>query len=146
MKNWLMAVCLFLLVGVSAQADELDAEGKTAYATLKSVPFFATGGIGYAGTTSKGELALRILLKQKQAEGVLHLLLKEANPTGQMYALAGLKSAYPKDFDKAVVPFLTAKTKVKTMQGCLGYKQTVAAVAENIRKGNYPLRPERKQK
>lgn len=146
MKSWLMAVCLFLFVGVSAHADELDADGKRAYATLKSVSLFATYGVGRAGVKSDGEKALRILLKQKQAEAALQSLLQEANLTGQMYALVGLKSVNPTIFEKAVTPFLTLKTRVKTAHGCLVSSEIVEKIVEDIRKGNYPLRPERKQK
>ena len=139
-----MALCLLLLACVPGCAVQLDAKGEAAYTTLKSVPMFATGGIGFAGTKSDGEKALRILLKQKQAEDALQSLLKEANPAGQMYALVGLKSLHSDAFEKAVAPFLTEKTKIKTMYGCMRDEETVAKVAADIRKGNHPLRPEKK--
>ena len=144
MKIWLMTVCLFLLVGASAHADELDAKSKAAYTTLKSVARFATDSVGRGSGTSEGELALRVLLKQKQAEDVLQSLLKEAAPAGQMYALVGLRSVSQAAFEKAVKPFLPDKTKAGTMSGCIVRHETVAKVADAIRLGNHSLRPARK--
>ena len=119
MKRWLLALCLLLLGIVSGCATRFDAASEAAYETLKSVPMFATGGTGFGGTRSDGENALRVLLKQKQAEDALRSLLKEARPPGQMYALVGLKSLHPDVFKKAVVPFLTDKTEIETMYGCI---------------------------
>ena len=138
MKHWLVILCL-LLFGC---ASRLDTEGEAAYTTLKSVPFFDAGGFIVGVTDS--ELSLRVLLKQNQAENALQSLLKEGNPAGQIWALIGLKSADPVAFEKAVTPFLAVKTKVRIKYGDIEYEDTVAKIVEDIRKGNYPLYPEKK--
>ena len=142
MKIWLTALCLLLLVGVSGCATRLDAEGEAAYSALKSVSSFDAGGFIFGVTDD--EASLRVLLKQKQAVDVFQSLLKEATPAGQMYALVGLKSADPIAFDKAVTPFLTLKTKVRVMYGSIEAEDTVATVADDIRKGNIALSAQRK--
>jgi hypothetical protein len=58
--------------------------------TLKAAQWFALGGIGVAGTTSKEERAFRSLLHEPNATGKLKALLSEANLAGQCYALLGL--------------------------------------------------------
>jgi hypothetical protein len=58
--------------------------------TLKSAQWFALGGIGVAGTTSKEDKAFRSLLEEPNAISKLKALLSEANLAGQCYALLGL--------------------------------------------------------
>ncbi len=146
MKIWLAALCSLLFVGVSAHAGERHTKGKVVYTTLKSVAYFATGGAGRAGVTSQGEKALRVLLKQKRPTVALYSLLKEKNPAAQRYALVGLKKLNAAGFEKAVAPFLDDETQVETLYGCIGDCETVAKVADDIRNGNHPLRPEREPK
>ena len=122
----------------------LDAAGKKAYNVLRSVSTFATGGIGYGGITSQGELALRILVKQVEAERALESLLKVANPAGRMYALVALKQYYPVFFAEVLPQYESVKTNLQSMSGCILYIKTVASIVAEIKKGRHDVLPKRK--
>jgi hypothetical protein len=136
MRNGLVLLGLFLM-SAPAFAQEGETDKQKAYATLKTVPYFAVGGVGFAGTTSQGEQALRALLKQKDAATVFKTLLKEANQEGRLYALLGLRLTNPTVFARDVTPFLSLKTKAHTMSGCIMCDQPVASLAKTIQKGDY---------
>src|SRR5439155_18835165 len=64
---------------------------------------FAFGGIGVAGTMSKGERALRASLDQPDAATQLERKLPHATDAGRLYILVGVRmhdrSAYKRAFD-----------------------------------------------
>jgi hypothetical protein len=137
MRNWLLSLGLLLLVSAPAFALDLDPKSQKAYTKLKTIPLFAMGGVGFAGTTSEGETALRVLLENKQANVVFQTLLKEATREGQLYALLGLRFTNPSSFTRQVGPFLSMKAKVGTMSGCILSEQPVSTIATAIKKGSY---------
>jgi len=141
-----MIGCLFLLFSVSSSAKDvkLDAAGEKAYNTIKTASCFGTGGIGRGGTISQGELALRILVKQVNAESALESLLKVANPAGRMYVLVGLKQYYPAVFAEVVPQYQSVKTKLRSMRGCIADIKTVASIVAEIKKGQHDVLPKRK--
>jgi hypothetical protein len=137
---WLSAFLLaglFLLVNRPAGAFELDSEGKKAYKTLQTTPYFAMGGIGIAGTTSEGEKALRILLKEKEGSEAFQKLLKQGTTEGRIYALLGLKLSARESYRKSLPAFLDSKANVKQLRGCILGPRPVAEVAKEINKDVY---------
>src|ERR1700758_4900035 len=52
---------------------------------------FALGGIGVAGTISKGESALRTILDAPDAVAQLEKMLPHATDAGRLYILVGLR-------------------------------------------------------
>ena len=72
-------------------------------ADVQEVDKFALGGIGAAGTISKGESALRTILAQPDAATQLEKMLPHATDAGRLYVLVGLRvcdrSAYKRAFD-----------------------------------------------
>ena len=112
-------------------AQQVQAAGRI----LRTVPFFAIGGIGRGGTRAPGEAALRTLIAGGGA--TLPALVKKASIAGQLYALLGLKQTDPAAFARAVTPYLTDKRKVHTFRGCITNDEPVAKVAGEIEYGLY---------
>jgi hypothetical protein len=136
MRTWIVLLGL-LLISIPTLAQKRDANSQKAYTTLKTAHYFALGGVGFAGTTSEGENALRILLKPKDAVPLFQKLLKEANREGQLYALLGLRLTNPTVFAREVTPFLSMQAKAHTMSGCIASDQPVATITQTIKKGDY---------
>jgi hypothetical protein len=105
--------------------------------TLKAAQWFALGGIGVAGTTSKEEMAFRALLHEPNAAGKLKALLSEGNLAGQCYALLGLRVLHDAVYQENVARFKSSAARVKTVGGCMITEQPVSSVVSNITAGRY---------
>jgi len=148
------------VVGVSFSASgqngrsvdiKLSDTGTKAYDELRETETFAMGGTGYAGTTSKGELALRQLIKETNAKEALLQLIEDATPEGGLYALVGLRGLDNEQFEAAAKTFLDKSEaderdatgmsvpagSVKVMSGCLIFVEKRATVVKNISSGQY---------
>jgi hypothetical protein len=105
--------------------------------TLKAVQWFAMGGIGVAGTTSKEERAFRSLLHEPNAAGKLKALLSEANLAGQCYALLGLYTLHDAAYEQSIARYKSSDSRVKTVGGCMITEQPVSSIVSNIAAGRY---------
>jgi hypothetical protein len=105
--------------------------------TLKGAQWFAFGGIGIAGTTSKEEIAFRSLLHEPNAVGRLKSLLSEANLAGQCYALLGLHLLHDQAYRENIARYKSSAARVKTVAGCMITEQPVSTVVSNIAAGRY---------
>jgi len=105
--------------------------------TLKAAQWFAFGGIGVAGTTSKEEMAFRSLLHEPNAVAKLKSLLSEANLAGQCYALLGLYLLHDAAYQENVGRYKSSDARVKTVGGCMITEQPVSSVVSNIAAGRY---------
>jgi hypothetical protein len=91
----------------SAQSEEftreqLSAKGRVAYNKLATARIFGVGGVGYAGETSKEELALYDLLEEPHALAALKSLVKMGSYEGGLYGLLGLSIKDHGEFNRAV--------------------------------------------
>jgi len=145
------ACCLLVLLG--SQPADAAGPGQTppsppraqaaspaaaaAVRTLERAGVFALGGVGFAGTTSETEKALRAVLARKDASTALRTLLSRSTVEGRLYALLGLRWADPAAYRKAVGEFRARKGTVKTMRGCVQSDRPVAEVVREIEKGEY---------
>jgi hypothetical protein len=105
--------------------------------TLKTAQWFATCGIGVAGTTSKEELAFRSLMHEPNAAGKLKALLSEANLAGQCYALLGLHILHDAAYEESIARYKSSDARVKTVGGCMITEQPVSSIVSNIAAGRY---------
>jgi hypothetical protein len=138
MKKVFSILALVLLLPLVMRADEPKSGGYTAYeayATLMSTNTFAIGGVGFAGTTSGPELALREVLKQPDAAATCQKLVANATVEGQMYGLLGLKLSDDKAFAQALPRYKNSKTDIRVMSGCILGTQQVGEVAKRIETG-----------
>lgn len=138
MKMLPLLLCLCSMSSVVC-AQGLNASSEHAYDALGHVSVFAVGGVGFAGTRSPGESALRVLLKQKQASVAFQQLVKSATPEGKMYALLGLSLVAPGHLAPQMGPYLASTVPVHTMSGCISMTEKMGAVVQQISKGNYRL-------
>lgn len=110
----------------------LTARAANPQQTLKSVPQFAFGGIGVAGTTSEGELAFRALLKMPGAEREFVKILQSGNFEGKCYALVALRSLNPTRYAEKVATYQDKKVEVTTVGGCIVAVLPMSSVVSNI--------------
>jgi hypothetical protein len=126
----------FLLLA-SASLTVYAQQEEQALIRLKNVSVFAFGGVGYAGTTSKGELDFRILIHQAREVTLLQLnkLYIDGNPQAKAYALAGLFKLSPERFHQlnGALP----NDKVKIERGCIVSSEPLASIAKEIASGAF---------
>ena len=128
------------ILGLSAivlTAAFAGADDTAAYDTVRAAPRFAAGPVGYAGATSREEVALHELLSQPTASRDLRRLLSEATIAGRLYALWGLAVVEDADFPKLSEKYSATDTDVDTMKGCLVERETVSSIVNRIRAGQY---------
>src|SRR6266705_6591931 len=98
---------------------------------------FALGGIGVAGTISKGESALRTILDAPDAVIQLERMLPHATDAGRLYILVGLRmrdrSAYKRAFDS----YSQHDGTVETVQGCMISRKSFQALMREIDRGEF---------
>jgi hypothetical protein len=139
MKLHLVIVTVLGLLCRSLTAAELPKETQNSYDLLKKASIFAIGPVGFAGTTSPTEKALREIVKQKDAKLIFAKLLDEASPEGQMYALAGVKAVDAAEFKSRLKSYTTKSGHVCTEKGCMVSTKSISEVAKLIAAGNYDL-------
>src|SRR5687767_4402308 len=76
---------------VSFNPKTLSSSGERAYTQLLACEKFSIGHTGYSGERSNEEVALRILLKGKNAISALQSLTRSGTPEARLYGLVGLK-------------------------------------------------------
>lgn len=98
---------------------------------------FAFGGIGVAGTMSKGESALRTILDAPDAVTQLEKMLPHATDAGRLYILVGLRlrdrSAYKRAFDS----YSKHDSTVETVHGCMISRESFQSVMREIDRGDF---------
>jgi hypothetical protein len=107
------------------------------FETLSSIHDFAFGGIGAAGTTSKGEVAFRDIYNRPSAKDDFLKLLSSGNPQAKCYALVALRSLDPQTFSSKIETYKKDKTNVTTIGGCMIAVLPMSSVATNIEAGHY---------
>ena len=93
--------------------DILSANARIAYSKLAKACIFRVGGVGYAGQTSKEELALYDLLDDAHALDALQSLVKTGSYEGGLYGLLGLSIRDHRQFNLAVEVYKTRKVRPK---------------------------------
>jgi hypothetical protein len=86
----LILVLVFVVISCAAQAQDLAA---SASKRIAGTPYFAFGGVGYAGQTSKGEIDFHVLLAQPTEAALrsFEKLYGTGNAEAKAYALAGIR-------------------------------------------------------
>lgn len=120
------------------------AEGNDAIKELASVHDFAFGGIGAAGTMSKGEPLFREILAGPNAEKDFLELLASGNPQARCYALVALRKLNPEQYAERVRPFEHDQTEVSQIAGCIVMVLPMASIVPNISSGRYDSYLQRK--
>ncbi len=158
-KFVLLILSLFVfLLQTNAQKKTFDESvlsksEKQAYQKLLKVELFALGPIYSSAKTSDGELALDILIKEKEAVSTLKSLVENATPEGGLYALFGLRKLKPDSFEQYLKIFKSKtevtergegsdkipQAKVRRMDGCESFTENRLKVAEEIVSGKFDI-------
>jgi len=107
-------------------------------ASLSSISVFAFGGVGYTGTTSRGELLFRAICGRKERVELFKQIYRKGSVEARAYALAGLFS-----FDRETFEQLSSTIKedaeVRMMAGCIFFTLPVTDVIKQIGEGEYTV-------
>lgn len=137
MKTVLLA--LSLLAASLAQAAELPAEyyDQDVQRLIKT-DFFAFGGIGFAGSTSEGEVAFGRIVRKKEAIRYILAAFEHGSDCSRCYALVALRESSP-EFYRSALAWLRKHPpkKIKTMSGCIIRDDESDAVINAIDAGEY---------
>lgn len=136
MKSW--TVIVLLLAGTIAFPQGLTS---VALQRLKTTEVFAFGGIGFAGTTSEGEKAFKVVmsLSHDKAIAAFESLYTTGNPQAKGYALAGLRKLDKMKFNALFKSAVTSNLRVRTENGCFISDHSLGEIAKSLDSGKYDL-------
>jgi len=136
-QRWRRFLVALLLMGVMPTSAQTFVEQSVQ--GIAHVDYFAFGGVGYAGSTSKGELYFRRIMLESpdHALAVFEELYRTGNLQAKSYALVGIRALKPSRFKELYEGILTAKGDVATMQGCMVGSEHFGDIARQIDKGLY---------
>ncbi len=100
---------------------------------------FALGGIGVAGTMSKGESALRTILDRPDAASQLEKMLPHATDAGRLYILVGLRMRDRLAYKRAFDLYSQHDSTVETVRGCMIGHESFKALMREIDRGNFDV-------
>lgn len=127
---------LLLLACVAMLAAGL--RGASPDERLRKADVFSFGGVGFAGITASGEIALREIMMSKDAVARLEALLDGGTPEAKCYALAGLQALAPEKFATQAAKLREKPPeRVHVMHGCLAESTSSAALLAKIESKTY---------
>ncbi len=132
-----VAVVIGYFVFACCQCFAAEQSTKQAFQKLSSAPFFAFGGVGYAGSISQGEKAFREMCASSNALPLFKAALTNENPSARIYALCGIRTLDPKSFDQLAKPLVDANPSVLVMSGCMLSEEPASKVVSRIKNGAY---------
>jgi hypothetical protein len=102
---------------------------------------YAFGGIGYAGTTSEGEVDFRIVMAQppEVALDAFEKLYATDNPQTKAYALAGIRKLGKGKFEELRLSLRTSGPQVQIEEGCIISEHSLKEIADRLESGGYDL-------
>ena len=94
-------------------------EAGSDFVFLKNAPYFATGGIGYAGQTPEIIHALRRLFKEDNALEYFRELIATANVEGRLFALSALYFLDNENFHYLIENHFDPEETIIYISGCI---------------------------
>ncbi len=129
-------IFVFLVLGCVAHAQDLAA---SALKRMTDTPYFAFGGVGRAGQTSKGEIDFHVLMAQPTEAALrsFEKLYATGNAEAKAYALAGIRELNPEEFNQLVESIQNSSQQVTTMGGCIVRHRLLTEIAADLKSGTY---------
>jgi len=124
---------------VAAIALSLCAVSLARGSDVQDADKFALGGIGVAGTISKGESALRTILAAPDAVTQLEKMLPHATDAGRLYILLGLRMRDRSAYKRAFESYAKHDSTVETERGCMISRESFQALMREIDRGNFDI-------
>ncbi|HEY2040346.1 MAG TPA: hypothetical protein VGG95_11810 [Edaphobacter sp.] len=125
-----------LLLGSAQSVREMP---PLAAERLTNIQLFALGGIGFAGKTSDGETAFKVVMGEPRQEALqtLEKVFANGSVAAKSYALVGIRALAPERFDTLYQTVSHSQKKVQTMSGCIASTRPLREIADEIRSGAY---------
>ncbi len=124
---------------VAAIALSLCAVSLARGSDVQDADKFALGGIGVAGTISKGESALRTILAAPHPVTQLEKMLPQATDAGRLYILLGLRMRDRSAYKRAFESYAKHESIVETVRGCMISRESFQALMREIDRGNFDI-------
>jgi len=131
MKTWTIIILLILSASIAQAASSSDAT----FDRLAKVDRFAFGGTGYAGTISEGEKDYKEILSRPAALKDFERLYAVGNLQAKCYALVGIRTLKPKEFEKLSGPLRGETIEVITQRGCMVMHEPLGKIVKEIAAG-----------
>lgn len=120
------SLCLLLLVTFSLASPSVAQE-------LAQVPALHTSAVGYGASQSDIHKSFAAVVARGEAgRDELERCLTSGTPAAKLYGAIGLYKLDPKDGRAALRRLLNDKSEVLFLQGCLGNRLTVKALATDL--------------
>jgi hypothetical protein len=129
---------------IKLAGDRKPTNSQDAYTELLKVEYFAFGGVGFAGQTSDGENAFRMILSSSKAKKYFELVMTKRNMPAKLYALCGLRELDTTLFLQRLKDYSDTTVQVSTMRGCIRDDERFTDIVQEIRTGFYDLFTHRK--
>lgn len=126
-------VAVLLLSSLSFAVDPVDA----AVNRLANVEYYAFGGVGFAGVTSRGEKDYKAIFVSPNGLQEFELLFSRGNPAAKCYALFGIRKLDKEKFKKLAAPLRHSQIEVSTMRGCLESRERLGDLIARIEKEKF---------
>jgi hypothetical protein len=130
LKSFFLPIIFSLLVLSGYAQKQVDNPLKTAIQEMADHDLYETSRtVGFAGTVSKQYQRFQQLLSLATERQLVELAAEHKNAVVRLYAFQALKKR------KAVIPgglfeqFMNDRTRVTTLNGCVGDKKTVGDLA-----------------
>jgi hypothetical protein len=142
MSRWLSSRTLFSSVAFAltlffAANGSFGARPSIHGEALLEISTFAFGDVGRANHLSEGELKFREVLGSRNALGTFREILQRGTPAAKAYALCGIRTLAPDEFDAAVKSAAGSGLTVRTMSGCIIRVKKFPTLVAQIRNGNF---------
>ena len=120
-----------------APAASLSKETSSDLKAFAAVDSFAVGGVGVAGTTSRGEELARAIAARPDAIAAFEVLATGDNPAARVYAYWALRELDPdqKRVGRLSTRLQGDRSKVPAFSGCMRYESTVAELVAEVASG-----------
>jgi hypothetical protein len=128
---------LLLWVAVLLSAYVPLCAGEAEVKALAAAEFFACGGVGYAGTTSEGEVAFKKIYAEKNNLEQFIVVYGRGTNAARMYALVAFHKLNRPLYDHIKNQYAESRIQVPVMIGCLGDAEGVGALISKLEKGGY---------
>jgi len=119
MKHFVIVVFLLIASAVHATALPDEYYDQDVQQLIKT-EYFAFGGVGYAGRTSRGEEAFGAIVKKKEAIRYMMAAFEHGNDCARCYALVALRESSPQLYHDSLAWFRKhLPKKIQFMSGCI---------------------------
>ena len=146
MRPVIVLLCSFLAAGSAAGGPPrvtppvtaaLSKETASDMKALAAVDSFAVGGVGVAGTISRGEELTRAIAARPDAIAAFEQVATGKNPAARVYAYWALRELDPdpKRVDRHWTRLRVDRALVPAFSGCMRYESTVAKLVGEIANG-----------